>query len=217
MKVFSLRTGRYPGLLGLACLACVALAAPTGAAEPTATPTTAGADEQVSLSPSQLIQLLKVVNARGTPIKLPPQVASMLRLEPTAVDNLQQVMYEDADGTRHGFAVLSDHTGYFMVRHKPGADHILFHVDTGMKLVKAAGSLTRVEGLIELPPQQAQHALDEEIVKWAQVLTPPPQTNTSSTSSKPARSGAPGGDKPAAASAAAPAKAAAAPPAAAKP
>jgi hypothetical protein len=192
MKDFGPRPARCLGLLVVAWLGCVAPYAPACAAEPTATPAAADADAQMSLSPSQLMQLLKVVNARGTPIKLPPQVATMLKLEPASIDNLQQVMYEDAQGTRHGFAPLSDHTGYFMVRHKPGADHIVFHVDSGMKLVKAAGSLTRVEGLIELPPQQARHELNEEIAKWAQVLTPTPAPNASSKAAAPLNGGAPG-------------------------
>jgi hypothetical protein len=180
------RIGAIRGAVALACTAAVLLA---GAARAADVP---------PLSPEQLKQLLKVDDNKGSRIPLPDPVKATLALTTEQVkDGVKQVMFEDSSGVRHGFAQLSDHSGYFMVRREANSDHTVFHVDDKLKLVKAARNFAAGERLIALPPEEAERQLQEEFAQWSKVLVPAPAKASAPASAPATATTAPPASKPA--------------------
>lgn len=126
-----------------------------------------------TLTLNQLQRLLKVVDARGSRTTLPREVTSILDLQPNQyTPDIKQAVYLDDEGNRHGFAPLSDHSGYFMFRSGPSLGNSVYRVDPALHLVKAGRSMSRNSPVIALPEAEAQKELDDEFGRWSKVLSP---------------------------------------------
>jgi hypothetical protein len=125
------------------------------------------------LTQDELGRLLKVVDKSGSRTAIPPSVASVLQLQPGQyTPDIKEIAFLDSEGNRHGFAPLSDSSGYFMVYSGASLGQIVYLVDSNMRLVKAARSLVLNGPLIALAPTEAQRELDEEFGRWSKVLSP---------------------------------------------
>jgi len=126
----------------------------------------------VALTQAQLAQLVKVTDREGTFTRLPPTVTSALELQARQVEPaIKEVAYVDEAGVRHGFAALNDSSGYFLFHRDASNALSLFHVDSQLKLVRAAHSFVN-DRLVSLPESDAVHELSEEFASWSKVLKP---------------------------------------------
>jgi hypothetical protein len=126
-----------------------------------------------TLSRSELAGLMKVVNDRGSRTTIPAPVASVLQLQAGQISpDIKQAVYVDGDGNRHGFAPLSDHSGYFMFTRGQSMGHAVYVVDPALHLMHAARSLQTNGPLIALPVEEAQRELEDEFRRWSKLLSP---------------------------------------------
>ena len=131
-----------------------------------------GADD-ITLTQDQLRRLLKVVEERGSRALIPGQVSGLLGLEARQIGpDVKQVVYQDPEGNKHGFAPLNDGSGYFMFRNGAALGHSVYRVDGQLHLVRAARALRSIGPLIGLPAAQAQQELSDEFARWSKVLSP---------------------------------------------
>lgn len=127
----------------------------------------------ITLTQEQLTRLLKVVDKQGSHATVPGSVAGLLDLDPKQLaPDIKQVVYQDEDGNKHGFAPLNDGSGFFMFRAGASIGHSVYRVDDKMHLVRAARSLVRSGPLLPLTPNEAQRELDDEFASWSKVLSP---------------------------------------------
>ena len=149
-----------PVMLGLLLATCGLLYRPAWAVE-------------YSLTHEQLERLLKVVDQRGTHVALPPAVAAILQLKAAQLTpDIKEAAYLDDDGNKHGFARLSDGSGFFMFSSGASSGQVVYVVDPDLHLVHAARSLIKNGPLLVLPVTEARHELDEEFRRWSKVLSP---------------------------------------------
>ena len=114
--------------------------------------------------------LLKVLSEKGTPIVLPPEVTSVLRIGSGQKASAVQVAMQQDDGAKHGFARLDDGSGFFMFVRTQASAVTVFHVTPELKLVRAAGSFAN-NRMIPMPMPTAQKKLAEEFAAWSTVLS----------------------------------------------
>jgi len=127
----------------------------------------------ITLTSEQLTRLLKVVDKEGSHAAVPASVAGLLDLNPKQLaPDIKQVVYQDEDGNKHGFAPLNDGSGFFMFRAGASLGHSVYRVDEKMHLVRAARSLVRNGPLLPVAPNEAQRELDDEFASWSRVLSP---------------------------------------------
>jgi len=174
-RVWRLRAG-----LALACALLCAPAWPVGH----------------GLTREELGRLLKVVDTRGSRTSLPQTVASVLQLKPAQyTPDIKQAAYVDEQGNRHGFAPLSDGSGYFMFSFGTALGHTVYVVDPELHLVHAARSLVKGGPLLALPEAEARQELDEELTRWSKLLSPGGPAVPAAAAGKPLQS-LPGQPKP---------------------
>jgi hypothetical protein len=185
MTVSSRRRPRRWLPLRLLPLACVLLSAPAWCDGPV-------------LTRIQLVQLLKVVETRGSRTTIPGQVASALQLQPAQhTPDIKEAAWRDEAGNKHGFAPLNDHSGFFLFSSGPSAGHVVYLVDPALHLVRAARSLVANGPVIALPQDEAQKELDQEFARWSGVLTPPAPDKAAKASAKAPAAAAPAPQSPA--------------------
>lgn len=166
-----------PGLL------CCALAAPTVAQQDAApAPAAAAADAAAplpqgrALLPTELEHLERFTLEKGTSVPLPKTVVAALKMTPRQVaPTVRQSAFVENDdlhgGTRHGFALLNDDSGFFLFRRDPKSGVSVFHIDRRFRLIAAAHEFQGGR-FLETDEVVALKELDAEIETWARVLTP---------------------------------------------
>jgi hypothetical protein len=149
-----------------------AKAPPAGAA---ASPTAAaGANEPAprALSAEQVTRLELVVVREGSSVPVPQAIAQVVHFTPAQVAPVvRQVSFLDADGVKHGFAFLNDHSGYFLFRRHGDQDLSVYHLDLSFHIVGAAHNF-QGSRFMELPENEANNGLVGEILAWNHVMTP---------------------------------------------
>jgi hypothetical protein len=153
------RRSRRCTLPGLAMIVFAALCAPAGSFE-------------MMLTTEEVGRLLQVVEKQGTRVHIPRAEVSVLQLQTVQTSpDVKQVAFLDGEGIKHGFAPLSDNSGYFLFRKEASAGHTVFYVDSKLHLVRAARSFVNQQ-LLALPEEEAKKQLGEEFESWSRVLSP---------------------------------------------
>ena len=154
--------GRMSTLRGALALACALLCAAAWAVGH-------------GLTREELGRLLKVIDTRGTRTTIPEPVASALKMKPAQhTPDVKQAAFLDEQGNKHGFAPLSDDSGYFLFSAGASVGQTVYVVDRELRLVHAARSLSLVRGapLLPLPEAEGRRELDDELARWSKVLSP---------------------------------------------
>ena len=127
------------------------------------------------LTREELGRLLKVVDVRGSRTIIPEPVASVLKLKPGQhTPDVKQAAFLDEQGNKHGFAPLSDDSGYFLFSAGASGGQTVYVVDRDLRLLHAARSLSLARGapLLPLPEAEGRRELDDELARWSKVLSP---------------------------------------------
>ena len=183
------RRARSPASLPAVCFVSFLLAAATAAAQApaqesgaapgagtAAAPATARLHAR-ALTPPELERLEKITLEKGTSVPLPAALASALHMTARQIaPTVRQSSFIEDDnfrggGTRHGFALFNDGSGFFLFRRDTQRGVSVFHIDRHFGLVAAAHEFPG-QRYLEMTDQAALQELQGEVDAWGRVLSP---------------------------------------------